>query len=157
MREPNCDEVLAYSASDPRADGGTRTVWLTPGGVRIERAVSGIKMRLAIPFEAYRAILSTRQDGDRCFCRITLSHRDPDLSVNLDQGANTILDSWQSWALFLSRPALAKVLRDVLAQPRRRSTTLGKRRPHILLRRRPGRLRTPLKVFRGARELFSGK
>jgi hypothetical protein len=155
MREPNCDEVLACSASDLRADGGVRAVWLTPRGVRIERAVSGIKMSLTIPIEAYRAILSTCQDGDRRFCRITLAHRDPDLSVTLDQRADAIPEIWESWARFFSKPAHAKAMRDAVAQPRRRSKTVANRRPRILLRRRPGRLRAPLKVFPAARELFS--
>ncbi len=154
MRERNCDEFLTYSASDPRADGGVRAVWLTPRGVRIERAVSGVKMRLSIPIEAYRAILSTCQDGNRPFCRIVLAHRDPDLSVTLDQRADAFPEIWRSWARFFSEPA-PEVMRDSLVQPRRRSTALPKRRPRFLSRRRSGRLRTPLKVFSAARELFS--
>lgn len=154
MREPNCDEILAYAASDPRADGGVRSVWLTPRGVRIERAVAGVKMHLSIPIEAYRAVLSTCQDGDRPFCRIILAHKDPDLSVTLDQRADVFPEIWQSWARFFSGPA-PEVMRDTLAQPRRRSMVLAKRRPRFLLRRRSGRLRTPLKVFPPARELFS--
>ncbi len=156
MRQPNDDEALACSAADPRADGGRRAIWLTPRGVRIERTVAGIKMCLAVPIEAYRAILSICHDGDRRFCRITLAHKDPDLSVILDLGrdAPALQEIWQSWARFLVGPALAKVLRDAVAQPRRRSAMLLKRRPRIPLRRPPGLLRTPAKVLRGARQLF---
>jgi hypothetical protein len=153
MQEPNCDDILAGSASDPRADGGVRAVWLTPRGVRIERAVSGIKMRLSIPIEAYQAILSTCQGGDRPFCRITLAHKDPDLSVTLEQRADIIPEVWRSWVPFFSR-ATPEVVSGALAQPRRRSI-VAKRRPRFLLRRRPGSPRPPLKVFSGAREIIS--
>lgn len=145
MPKLNCDETSASCAPDPRTDGGFRTVWLTPRGVRIERAVTRVKMRLAIPIEAYQGILLTCQDKTRRFYRITLIHSDPDLSVTLDQ----------SWARLFSNPALSGVFGSALGHARRRSMTIVKRRPHILWRRRPGRLRAPLKVFRAARELIS--
>jgi len=162
MPNLHCDiETLAHCVPDLRADGGIRTVWLTLRGVRIERSVSGVKMRLSIPIEAYQGVLLTCQDNiERPLCRIILAHSDPDLSVNLHQGADTaaILQIWQGWARFLSRPALcagASVLRNAAARPRRRGMSLAKRRPRILLRRRPARLAAPSKVLRGARELFS--
>jgi hypothetical protein len=145
MREFDC-EAEAYCLPDLRADGGVRTVRLTPRGVRIERTVAGIKMRFAIPLEVYQSIQATR-DEDRRFCRIRLAHRDPDLSVSLDQADAS---AWQHWLCLL--PALA--LRTAPAK-RRRSATLAKRRPRVLSRRQPGRLRIPAKVLRGARELFS--
>jgi hypothetical protein len=154
-------DALAHCAADSRADGGVRTVWLTPRGVRIERAVSGVKMRLVVPIEAYQGVLLTCQDTvERPLCRIILAHSDPDLSVSLHQGADTpaILEIWQGWARFLSRPALCagtSVLHNAAACPRRRGVSLAKRRPRNLLRRRPARLAAPAKVLRVDRELFS--
>jgi hypothetical protein len=145
MAKPNRDETLACCAPDPRADGGVRTVWLTPRDLRIERAVGGIKMRLSIPLGAYQGILLSWRGKIRRFCRITLIHSDPDLSVTLDQ----------SPAGLFSKPALSGVFGNALAHPRRRNATLLKRRPRIFARRRPGCLRTPLKIFRAARVLFS--
>ena len=56
-------ESVAYCERDRRADGGTRTVRLNPRGVRIERALAGVKMRLAIPIEAYRGVVLSREDN----------------------------------------------------------------------------------------------
>ncbi len=143
----DCD-VTAYRLPDLRADCGVRTVRLTPHGVWIDRTVCGIKMRVCVAIEAYRAIFLTRRA--RRLCRLTLAHDDPDLSVRLEQ--TNAEDLWRDWIRFL--PALAGIARAAPA-PRRRSMTLAKRRPRILLRRRPGRPRTPAKVLRAARELFS--
>jgi hypothetical protein len=143
----DCD-VTAYRLPDLRADGGVRMVRLTPHGVRIDRTVCGIKMRVCVAIEAYRAVFLTHRD--RRFCRLTLAHHDPDLSVRLE-GANAE-DLWPDWIRLL--PALAGIVRAVPA-PRRRSMTLAKRRPRILLRRRPGRPCTPAKILRAARELIS--
>jgi hypothetical protein len=153
---PTCDiEALAYCAPDRRADGGLRNVWLTPRGVRIERAVSGIKMRLLIPFDAYQAILLTCDDADRRLSRISLTHSDPDLSVSVDQVPPAILEIWRSWARGTSAPALPGISRKAPAHRRRRGTSLAKRRPRILLRRQPGRPYLAFKVFQPVRELFS--
>ncbi|MGH6817251.1 MAG: hypothetical protein ACREC1_00585 [Methylovirgula sp.] len=141
----DCD-VTAYPLPDLRADDGVRTVWLTARGVRIDRTVCGIKMRVCVPIEAYQAILLTRHN--RRSCRLTLAHDDPDLSVRLE-GANAE-DVWQDWVRL--RPALVGIARATPA-PRRRNMTLAKRRPRILLRRRPGW--APAKILRAARELFS--
>ena len=53
---------VAYYERDQRADGGTRTVRLNPRGVRIERALAGVKMRLAIPIQAYRGVVLSREE-----------------------------------------------------------------------------------------------
>lgn len=159
-------ENLPLSAPDARADGGIRTIRLAPRNVRIERAVSGVKMRLSIPVEAYQGVVLTCEDvsGRRRF-RVTLAHGDPDLSVTLHQAtdAPAILMIWQSWARFFSKPALydeggnlnEPALHAAPARPRRRNATLTKRRPRILMRRRPARVDHNLKIFAAARELFS--
>jgi hypothetical protein len=138
-------DPTAYCLPDLRADGGVRTVRLTPNGIRIERTVCGIKMRVCVAIEAYREIFVMR---DRQFCRLTFAHDDPDLSVRLDEAGAE--DLWQGWI----RSLPTGIARACPAR-RRRSMTVAKRRPRILLRRRPGRTRMPVEVLRPARELFS--
>jgi hypothetical protein len=140
-------DVAAYCLPDARADGGVRTVRFVPHGVRIDRAVAGIKMHLAIPIEAYQSILITPQDEDRRLCRIELAHRDPDLSLRFDPAD---IELCQRWLCLLPAPA-----QHGGSAKRRRSATLAKRRPRILLRRRPGRPQAPAKILRCSRELFS--
>ncbi len=55
-------EACAYHEPDQRADGGTRTIRLSARGIRIDRALGGVKMRLAVPIEAYRGVVLTRED-----------------------------------------------------------------------------------------------
>jgi hypothetical protein len=143
-----CD-VTAYRLPDQRADGGVRTVRLTPHAVRIDRTVCGIKMRVCVAIETYRAIFLKHRD--RRVCSLILAHDDPDLSVRLEEAYAE--DLWQGWARFL--PAAAGIAGVGAAPRRRRSMTLAKRRPRILLRRQPGRPRTPAVVLRAACELFS--
>jgi hypothetical protein len=141
----DCD-VTAYRLPDLRADDGVRTVRLTAHGVRIDRTVCGIKMRVCVPIEAYQGILLTRHNQRSC--RLTLAHDDPDLSVRLE--AADAEDLWQDWVCLL--PALAGIARAA-PTPRQRNMTLAKRRPRILLRRRPGR--APATILCPVRELFS--
>lgn len=147
MPNLDCDAfVLAGRLPDPRADGGEREVRLTPGGVRILRAVRGIKMRLWIPIEAYEFVLAQAGEG----WRVRLGHKDPDLSIVLDPDAPALTEVWGAWARrFSSRaPSWAP-------QPRRRSMTLLKRRPRIFLRRKPGRRILPPKMLAPSREIIS--
>ncbi len=75
-------EACAYHEPDQRADGGTRTIRLSARGIRIDRALGGVKMRLAVPIEAYRGVVLTREDKlQRRFYRLTLDHSDADLSI----------------------------------------------------------------------------
>ncbi|MDR3408414.1 MAG: DUF6101 family protein, partial [Methylovirgula sp.] len=102
-------ESLAYCERDRRADGGTRTVRLNPQGVRIERALAGVKMRLAIPIEAYRGVVLSREDKlERQFYRLSLDHSDAELSVTLARANDiaVLVDQWSNWARFFAMPAL---------------------------------------------------
>jgi hypothetical protein len=96
----NCDiETMVYRAADPRADSGSRIFRLAPHGVQIERVVAGVKMRLTVPIDSYQGVVLTCEDKfDQRFCRVTLAHRDPDLSVALHQATDTpaILAVWRS-------------------------------------------------------------
>jgi hypothetical protein len=155
-------EALAYHEPDRRADGGTRTVRLSRRGVRIERALSGVKMRLAVPIEAYRGVVLAREDRlERGFYRLTLDHADADLSVTLSRAIDisALVDLWSDWARFFAKPALldekigiepeAPTLRKLHRQAR------AKRRIRIRPRNRAARLPGAAKIFSAERELFS--
>ncbi len=143
---------VAYYERDQRADGGTRTVRLNPRGVRIERALAGVKMRLAIPIQAYRGVVLIREDKlERQFYRLSLAHSDADLSVTLAR-ANDIamlVDQWSTWARFFAMPALLD--ETIGTPPARRTTRRPSRRRTSLLARRPrARMRNRAGVLAGA-------
>ena len=140
-------EALAYHESDRRADGGVRIVRLSPRGVRIERALGGVKMRLVVPIEAYRGVMLAREDRlERRFYRLTLDHADAELSVTLSRAIDisVLIDQWSNWARFFARPALldAKIGTESETRRARKLSYRRKRR----LRDRAGRV--------GAQKLF---
>ncbi len=146
-------EASAYLEPDQRADGGTRTIRLSTRGIRIDRALGGVKMRLAVPIEAYRGVVLTREDKlQRRFYRLTLDHSDADLSITLSRATDiaALIGPWSDWARFFAKPALldAKIGADpeirLRGPMRRRSRVRGRAT-------RP----TALKVFTAEVELFS--
>jgi hypothetical protein len=148
-------ETLAYQEPDQRADGGVRTIRLCPRGVRIDRALSGMKMQLAVPIDSYRGVMLAREDRlEQRFYRVTLDHADADLSITLSQAADvsTLVDQWSNWARFFAKPALldAKIGMDM---PRVRRPV--RRRARIRPRNRAFRLGFTTKKFSTALELFS--
>ncbi len=141
-------EACAYREPDRRADGGTRIVRLSPRGVRIERALGGVKMRLAVPIEAYRGVVLGGDDRlERRFYRLTLDHADADLSVTLSRATDisVLVDEWANWARFFAMPALLD--EKIGAEPEKRRRGAGRllRRAYIRPRSRPARLTGPAK------------
>jgi Family of unknown function (DUF6101) len=142
---------FAASAADPRADGGFRSIHLTSRVVRIDREMSGIKMRLAVPVGAYAGVAFSRdmQNG-KSICKVTLEHADEELDVLLDEAPDgpEIRALWRDWADFFSVPALGEGDEAQsqfsashgfsMAQPRRRGSQIATRRPRFLKRRRCG-------------------
>ncbi len=146
-------EACDYFEPDQRADGGTRTIRMSPRGIRIDRALGGVKMRLAVPIEAYRGVILTREDKlQRRFYRLTLDHADADLSITLSRATDiaALIEPWSDWARFFAKPALldSKIGADPevrLRRPmRRRSRVRGRAT-------RP----TALKIFSTEGEMFS--
>ena len=155
-------EALAYHEPDERADGGMRIVRLSPRGIRIDRALRGVKMRLAVPIEAYRGVVLAREDRlERRFYRLSLDHADADLSVTLSRAVDisTLIDQWSNWARFFAKPALLD--EAIGAEPethgirRLRRSARVKRRTRSRPRSRAGRLAGPAKIFGPGRELIS--
>src|SRR5690242_21723844 len=101
-----------------------------------------------------------------------LEHRDQGLSVPLmvatDDG-NDVVAEWQRWANVLGRPLLIAdgdgfrepfarlgAVRVGAPMPRRRArASLRRRRPSILMRRKPGRPQPAPQVHRGEREIIA--
>ena len=75
-----------YVTPDPGADGGERTVDLFHDGLIIRRIVGGARMKLNLPFSAYRGIAVRVEDGsepgtDRV--ELVLVHSDGSLDIPL--------------------------------------------------------------------------
>ena len=89
-------------ASDARADGAVREVGFARGEILIRRRVHGIEMKLGVPAPNYKgvvlALLAT--DSGQSFYRVSLAHRDPDLSVTLHEAHDDsdIVAEWKFWA-----------------------------------------------------------
>ena len=160
---------LACPQADLRADEGEREVMLGRERVTIRRRMQGIRMLIAVPTCAYRGVvLSYEEVGvGRFRYRVTLRHRDPELSVLLleDQQESAVIDAWRDWSRFLAQSALVERNSGALetveeispfldAPPRRRGACATRhRRGRIARRRRIGALERLACVHRGEREI----
>jgi hypothetical protein len=171
--KPGATEPRRIEAADPRAEGRRRVVLLARDRIVIARCVAGVFMHIAMPPEAYRGVvlrLRVMEDGLFQY-EVSLAHRDPDLSVTLQQAQDDseIRAEWRLWANFLGLPTLiereegrtepdAPRLGGVAitnAEPRRRGRTITSRRPRFLTRRKVGdaAVATP---HERTREIFPG-
>jgi Family of unknown function (DUF6101) len=161
-------------ACDPRADGRRRVVLLARDRVVIARSVAGVFMHIAMAPNAYRGVvlrLSAMRDNVFHY-EIRLAHRDPDLSVTLQEAEDDseIQADWRLWAKYLGLPTLvereggraepeaAHIGAVAFAQTlaRRRGKTITGRRPRFLVRRKIGRADPDRASLAGAREMFPG-
>ncbi|MBB4196719.1 hypothetical protein CCR94_12005 [Rhodoblastus sphagnicola] len=157
-------------ADDPRADGGQRRITLCADTIGIDRSLSGIRMRLALPVRCYRGVtLSVIEGAQGPFYRVALDHADPDLRVTLAESLNpeALVPEWRGWAKFFRLPRLAQgadtswVALDgrlgelVLgaAQPRKRGWPLKFRRSRMSASRKSAKSR-PHVVHRDEREII---
>ncbi|RYB04988.1 DUF6101 family protein [Lichenibacterium ramalinae] len=101
-------EVL--QACDSRADNRRRSVLLSRDRVTIDRSYRGIAMRLSVPVSAYRGVCVGVRSGENggFVYELRLAHRDPDLSVLLDEALDEsrIWAEWRASAGFFGLPAL---------------------------------------------------
>lgn len=165
-------QAITWVAADRRADGASRKVSIGRAHVLIERKLAGIAMRIGVATSAYRGIalsLGTTRSGASLY-RVSLTHRDPDLSVDLysAQHDRDIVAQWGAWAAYFALPKLVerepgrfetaeKQLGAVALgkgrKLRRRGATLSKRRPRIGLRRRVPRRPVP-QLVQNEREII---
>ena len=162
--------VAHMVAADPRADGGQRRITLCADMVGIDRSLSGVRMKLALPVRAYRGVsLSVIEGGQGAFYRLALDHADPELQVTLAEGRDpeSLVPEWRGWAKFFGLPRLAQGVGEfwvaldgrlgelVLgpAQPRKRGWPLKARRSRVSALRKPARTHKHV-VHRGEREII---
>ena len=166
---------VRFTARDKAADEHVRYVELTRERVVVRRAVRGIKMAVNLPVTAYLGVALRMQapEGESAGAvSIVLEHRDHALSLPLFSAndGTDIVAEWQSWARVLGMPLLVAEadgrLREAfdrigalrVASPtwrRRRRSAIGKRRPSILMRRKPGRSIEGAAVHRDEREIIA--
>jgi hypothetical protein len=152
---------------DARADDHLREIAFRGSSVLIARRLAGIAMRVRVPLASYRGVaLSVAAAGDgEALHRIELLHRDPDLCVPLSEAsdAGEIAAEWEAWAQSLSLPRLVErasgqmeVLDSAAAispAPRRRGSSVAKRRTRFSRRRRMGVLQRLAVTHRDEREI----
>jgi hypothetical protein len=148
---------VRFRAADASADGRVRDVELHREGVIVRRSVRGMTMALALPVAAFLGIaMRLGPRGDAGIVAVMLEHRDPALSVPLFTATDAIdiVAEWRRWANVLGLPLLVEGSDGTLREPfarlgavrvgqpsdrRRRRGTIARRRPRILMRRKPGR------------------
>ena len=156
----------ALTQYDARADDRRREVAFADRSVVIARRISGIAMRVQVPLASYQGVrlsLASQGEGESLHT-IELLHRDADLSVPLFQAADPqmIAVEWCAWANSLSLPRLFEDFpadytpgRPVLAEPRRRGSTVANRRTRFSRRRRIGMQQRLAVTYSGEREIIS--
>jgi hypothetical protein len=165
---------LYFSTADARADGGTRLVELHQRRVIVRRAVRGMTMAVNVPLRAYLGValhLQAPYGEELGTVSVRLEHRDPGLSLPLFVASDgvDIIAEWHSWARVLGLPLLVGehdgALREAFPQlgllriaapiaRRRWRGSVRRRRPSILLRRKPGQAGA-MPVHRGEREIIA--
>ncbi|HEY8162992.1 MAG: DUF6101 family protein [Methylocystis sp.] len=153
---------------DWRADGGLRRVRVTPREILISRRFNGVNMMIAVPAPAYYGVsldVAEGQDGAPCY-RLSLIHRDHDLDVVLAETQDSVdaAVDWKYWSNWLGLPRLAATNGQLVrvdaahapptAFPRRGASSVRRRRPRFLTRRKLGMAARMAEVFSGEREII---
>jgi hypothetical protein len=163
---------VRFPARDAGADGQMRQIELDRDRVVLRRAVRGMRMKIRLAVDAFVGItLVPAEDGGPA-ASIILDHADPGLSIPLldHAPADEAALIWRAWGRVLGlslrqRDATGDV-RQVCAGRRtlqngkeigrrRRRSAIKKRRPSILMRRKPGRHIALSAVHRGEREIIA--
>jgi hypothetical protein len=166
---------VRFTANDAVADERVRHVELHSERVILRRAVQGMRIALNVPVKAFRGVsirLTPEQDDKPAGVAVYLEHIDPALSIELYAAENSddVVAEWQLWSRVLGVPPLVAgsdgsfsepfprlggVLCKAPAQRRRRRSSLARRRPRFLTRRRPGVSRLVPLVHAGEREIIA--
>lgn len=164
---------VRFPARDAGADGQMRQVELDRDRVVLRRAVRGMRMKIRLAVDAFVGItLVAAEDGPAA--SIVLDHSDPALSIPLLDHApvDEATMMWRAWGRVLGlslrqRDAGGNVRqvstgrraihvgKDKDTGRRRRRSAIKKRRPSILMRRKPGRHIGLSAVHRGEREIIA--
>jgi hypothetical protein len=148
---------VRYRAADAGADERVRLVEIDRDRVTLRRCVSGVRMKVSVPVSAFLGVAMRilPPQAAEAAVAVTLEHRDPALTVPLFRApdATDLIAEWRLWARIFGVPLLvagddgklhepfARLGAVGVAAPRqraRRRGTVSKRRPRIVLRRKPG-------------------
>jgi hypothetical protein len=159
---------VQFRAADASADDEVRLVEVHHEGVVVRRLVRGVPIAVSLPVSAFlgvaiRLFAPDQTGGARV--AVILEHRDPALSVPLFTATDSldVLAEWRTWARIFAMPMLVAepdgTLREAfprlggvrIEKPsarKRRRGAVARRRPRILLRRKPGRREADAAVHR---------
>jgi hypothetical protein len=164
-----------YAARDGGADGQVRQIELDRERVVLMRAVRGIPMKLRLPVNQFRGVtlrMLPPEDAEPAAVAVMLEHRDSALSVPLFVATegDDAMAQWKAWGRVLCMPLLVVESDGALREPfrriggvnvgatlmrRARRATIRRRRPSILMRRKPGHPSSQPQVHRGEREIIA--
>ncbi|WP_137043697.1 DUF6101 family protein [Pseudolabrys sp. FHR47] len=163
---------VAFATSD--ASAGVRVVELHRERVVMRRSLAGMVMAINMPVSAYDGIalrLVRGRPGVAATAEVSLEHKDPGLTLSLyasEQGDEAIAE-WRSWSEALGLPMLfsddsgtraaethlGAVLVSRPRPRRRRHSSLRRRRPLFLTRRKAGRAADAMMIHRGEHEIIA--
>ncbi|MBS0245557.1 MAG: hypothetical protein JSR61_02975 [Proteobacteria bacterium] len=160
---------VSFATSDGTA--GVRVIEIHPERVVVRRSLSGMVMALNMPVSAYEGValkLVRGRHGAPGSAEITLEHKDPGLTVSLyaSAGGDEFMTEWQGWSDALGLPMIVNDIEDgwrrigelraAKVRPRRRRhSTLKRRRPVFLARRKAGSPVLAMAVYRGEDEIIA--
>ena len=146
---------VTFEARDGRADGGVRQIEINRERVLVQRAVSGIRMAIAVRVNEFLGIAYRTTDEGQA---LVIAHRDPSLSIPLlvTSDGDRIEQAWQMSDL-LALPQIEEengVSREP-APRRRRHNAIRARRPKFLVRRKAGHYLAQPFVHSDEREIIA--
>ena len=155
MLETVNSNAILRTAEDGRADDGRRAVTITQNAILIERHVRGVKMRVLVPMAAYVGVVLARRRAPGSAYAIVLSHRDPELCVEVDAAADcaALTARLPGWARHFGKPAqIAGPQAAAVFAPSR--APVASHRPRFLARRKPGVAARTETVLHGEDEII---
>ena len=147
---------VSFDARDGRADGGVRHIEINRDRVLVRRAVSGIRMAIAVRVNEFLGIACRATDEGQA---LVIAHRDPSLSIPLlvTSDGEQIEKAWQMWSDLLALPQIEEE-NDASREPaqrRRRHNAIRTRRPKFLVRRKPGHYLAQPLIHSDEREIIA--
>ena len=162
---------MSFTAADPAADGGSREIGVTRNGIEFRRSVSGVQMRVHLPFSEFQgiAVRVLAPGGSEPVIFLSLEHGDDALSVLLQATENSdeCAEDARKWSRVTGRPILiadedgrlrnpAAVRNRAPASPRRkRRSALRNRRTAIRLRSQRTNRLIEESIYSGEREIIA--
>ncbi len=147
---------VSFDARDGRADGGVRHIEINHERVLVTRAVSGIRMAIAVRVNEFLGIACRTTDAGQA---LVIAHRDPSLSIPLlvTSDGDQIEHAWRMWSALLALPQIEEE-NDAAREPaprRRRHNAIKARRPKFLVRRKAGQYLAQPLVHSDEREIIA--